>query len=224
MNVSYDYTSCITNRANGCNTLQTTMYRYERNQADNTARTNPANYLPNQLQVLSANNRGTFTRTFTFRPSANINGFYLGVQDTGTCGTINRITLYYRICPARRDGLVTFPQTPLPPAGTSQPNTGSGTCAANSSSPTSPIYRAFADGRCEPSASCACNPGFRVGANGERCQGKAVAMKHLLPCKIPLMCFYIMHYYIHTWTHLIHMHMCIHTVTYTHMHVYTYTH
>ena len=158
MDVTYDYTSCVTNRAQGCDTLQTTMYRYERNGPDDAARTNPDNYLPNELQVLSADNRGTFTRTFTFRPSANINGFYLGVQDTGTCGTINRITVYYRVCPARSIGLGMTFDIPFPPAGSAL-TPGIITCARNSTA-VNPEVSCAADGTFAGNPDCRCDPGF----------------------------------------------------------------
>ena len=167
MDVTYDYTSCITNQGNGCNTLQTTMYLYERNGADNTARTNPANY-NNELGVLSADNRGTFTRSFTFRPSANINGFYLGVQDTGTCGTINRITLYYRVCPARSIGLGTTLDIPFPPAG-SVPTLGNIMCARNSTA-VNPVVSCAADSTFAGNPDCRCDPGFESMATS--CSGK----------------------------------------------------
>ena len=166
MDVTYDYTSCITNQGNGCNILQTTMYRYERNGADNTARTNPANY--NELQTLSADNRGTFTETFTFRPSANINGFYLGVQDTGTCGTINRITVYYRVCPARRIGLGTVPDISFSPTG-SAPTQGIITCADNSVA-MNPEVSCAADGTFAGNPDCRCDPGFESMTTS--CRGK----------------------------------------------------
>ena len=168
MDVTYDYTSCITNQGNGCTTLQTTMYLYERNGADNAARTNPDNYLPNQLQVLSVDNRGIFTRTFTFRPSANINGFYLGVQDTGTCGTINRITLYYRVCPARRIGLGMTLDITFPPAG-SAPTRGTIMCADNSIA-MNPEVSCAADGTFAGNPDCLCDPGFESITTS--CRGK----------------------------------------------------
>ena len=160
VDVTYDYTSCITNQGNGCNTLQTTMYLYESNGTDNAERTNPANY--NQLQALSANNRGTFT----FEPSAT--GFYLGVQDTGTCGTINRIILYYRVCPARSIGLGTTLDIPFPPTG-SAPTRGNITCADNSIAMT-PNVSCAADGTFAGSPDCRCYPGFE--STTTSCSGK----------------------------------------------------
>ena len=173
VNASYQYSACISNARRGCNTLQTTLYRYERSGANNATRVIPANYLPNEVQVLSLmSNENTVMRTATFRPSATANGFYLGVLDTGTCGTIVRITAYYRVCPEIIQGLVTLPEIPLPHTGSLQPITRNAICADNSSIF---IQRAFADGRCETIASCACDPGYRnvsvPRSSEERCQG-----------------------------------------------------
>lgn len=98
VNTSYQYFSCVHSAHRGCSTLQTTLYRYETNgEVDNSARVNPANYLPNEVQVLSLPaNQVSETKTTTFLSSATARGFYLGLLDTGTCGSIERITAYCR--------------------------------------------------------------------------------------------------------------------------------
>lgn len=43
------------------------------------------------------------------------NGLYFGIQDRGFCGSLGRIIIYYKVCPGRRSGLVTYPERALPP-------------------------------------------------------------------------------------------------------------
>ena len=179
VNTTYQYISCINNARIGCDTLQTTVYRYETNgQVGNAARVNPANYLSNEVVVLDLTaNENSGNRIATFRPSSSATGFYLGVQDTGTCGSIERITAYYLVCPKIIQGLVTLPEIPLPRAGSLTPIPGNAVCAANSRplQQVSLERRAFADGRCVSNAACECEPGYRnvpvSGSTEERCEG-----------------------------------------------------
>ena len=161
VNASYQYIACINNERNGCDTLQTTVYRYETNgQVSNAARVNPANYLSNEVSVLDlAASENSGIRIDTFRPSSSATGFYLGVQDTGTCGSIERITAYYRVCPGMRDGLLTIPEVPLPPMSSGGSVTKEATCAANSFNIASLTVTATTDA-CSTDAMCLCNTGF----------------------------------------------------------------
>ena len=161
VNASYQYIACISNEHNGCDTLQTTVYRYETNgQVSNAARVNPANYLSNEVSVLDlAASENSGRRIDTFRPSSSATGFYLGVQDTGTCGSIERITAYYRVCSGRRDGLLTIPEVPRPPMNSIDPVSEEATCAANSFDIASLNVTATTDA-CSTVAMCLCNTGF----------------------------------------------------------------
>ena len=179
VNATYQYISCINNARRGCDTLHTTVYRYETNgQVGNAARVNPANYLSNEVVVLDLTaNENSGNRTNTFLNSSSATGFYLGVQDTGTCGSIERITAYYRVCPKIIQGLVTLPEIPLPRVGSLTPINRTAVCAANSRQlgQVSLERRAFANGSCVTNASCACEPGYRnvpvSGSTEERCEG-----------------------------------------------------
>ena len=70
------------------------MYMYPKESNSNHERTNPTNYDPLAvLGVEEGKTRGE--RMVTFLPSFDASGFYLGIEDTGTCGSIERITVYY---------------------------------------------------------------------------------------------------------------------------------
>ena len=133
VNASYQYSACISNARRGCNTLQTTLYRYERNGRNNAKRVNPVEYVQNEVLVLSlTSDQNSKIRTASFRPSASANGFYLGLLDTGTCGSVVRITAYYRVIPSQTDELIYYPEIPLSPVGSSNRSTRFATCAADS--------------------------------------------------------------------------------------------
>ena len=55
------------------------------------------------------------THTFTLDPSDT--GFYVALQDTGTCVGIARLRVYHYNCPSRQVGLVLYPESPAPVSG-----------------------------------------------------------------------------------------------------------
>ena len=55
------------------------------------------------------------THTFTLDPSET--GFYVALQDTGTCVGISRLRVYHYNCPSRQVGLVEYDETPAPDSG-----------------------------------------------------------------------------------------------------------
>ena len=174
--VSYDYTSCVTNVRNGCNTLHTTMnvYEPEGNGPDDIRRSNPASY-SREVQMLEVpgGRRGVTERVFQFLPSPNAAGFYLGIHDTGTCGTINRITIHYQIVPSRTEGLITYPEIPLPPLMSTERVTRNITCARDSTA-FNPTLSIDSRGIVEGNPICLCSPGYQfesLAGIGAECTG-----------------------------------------------------
>ena len=55
------------------------------------------------------------THTFTLDPSET--GFYVALQDAGTCVGISRLRVHHYICPSRQEGLVLYPEVPAPISG-----------------------------------------------------------------------------------------------------------
>ena len=154
------------------------MYVYEPEDSSSIIeRVNPANYESNPVAVLGIDEgEGRGEKLFTFKPSSNANGFYLGIEDTGTCGSIERVTVYYRIIPNRTDGLIEYPEIPLPPVGSSDTITRSAVCAADS---TGSGLELTADSRgiVEGDPSCLCNPGYQfesLAGGGAECAGKNI--------------------------------------------------
>ena len=178
--VTYTLAECQSNQQQSqCNINFLTFHRYDRDQPNSAAQVNTGNY--NQLQQIDYPNPGFMdvTATFTFlRPGAR-QGFYLGIKDTGTCGSIRRLQVYYLVCPGAAVHLVTYPELALPPDGVT---TDEASCVANAEldSGESADIRAFHDGRCDYDVSCHCLEGYEEnpprsqngGTDPTTCQGQ----------------------------------------------------
>ena len=178
VNVTYQYISCVNNARRGCSTLYTTAYVYEpEDSRTNNGRTDPANYESNHPEVLGIDDgEGRGEKLFTFKPSSNANGFYLGIQDTGTCGSIERVTVYYRIIPSRTDGLIYYPEIPLPPVESTDTITRTAVCAPHSTG-FNLTLTADSRGVVEGDPSCLCDPGYQfesLAGGGAECTGKNI--------------------------------------------------
>ena len=55
--------------------------------------------------------------THTFKLDPSDTGFYVALQDTGTCVGISRLRVYRYICPSQQNGLALHPETPAPVSG-----------------------------------------------------------------------------------------------------------
>ena len=106
------------------------------------------------------------------RPEPTMSGFYLGVQEQGIAGAIASILVYYRIAPARIDGLLSCPELPLPRFG-GMPVQSICSCSANSEPPDGVLLELSCDdgGSCSTDQSCACLPGYQVEDGGSKCEG-----------------------------------------------------
>ena len=62
----------------------------------------------------SVNKNNTYT--FTLPPSST--GFYIALQDIGSCIALSRLRVYHNSCKSRRVGLVLYPDAPTPVSGT----------------------------------------------------------------------------------------------------------
>ena len=62
----------------------------------------------------------SFTHTFTFTLQPSQTGFYIAVEDRGTCVGITRIRVYRRNCKFQEVGLVVYPSAPAPVSGSAR--------------------------------------------------------------------------------------------------------
>ena len=166
------------------------LFRYDRNTvASSSERENELNYSPLFGTVESSRVEGTEsggqTQTKGLEPIDNFNGFYLGIRDEGTCGTIVRIIIYYFVCPARVVGLVNYAETPLP-LQTGPNSSFSATCASNAYNVTSlEVILVSATHECVDEATggaqCRCSPGY-TNSSSTACEGIGRCICEVLIC------------------------------------------
>ena len=172
MNITANFQECRLASNPSCTQLYLDMYRYERNGVNAPAARSTTNYqLVRRIEQPSGFGQQQYNASFSFTPSGNTNGFYLGFRDTGTCLNILRLQVYYRISLQRTVGLVTYPEIALPRIGSGGSVTAVATCANNSTNITSLQVTCFADGQCVSVASCACVPGYEYMAGA--CRGES---------------------------------------------------
>eukprot|EP00731_Ephydatia_muelleri_P014615 Em0008g335a len=115
---------------------------------------------------------GTTTVVFDAVISFNIKpdeaGFYIALQDRGSCTNLNRVKVYYYQCPAQQVGLTLYPLTP---ASTKQnsPVLVTASCVTGSANLSSLYLQCDNYGAWNGSANCSCNIGYRP--MGSSCTG-----------------------------------------------------
>lgn len=151
------------------------MYHYDTDGVVSVEdQTNPDNYQPLFGDVEASRLRGQTSSSIKksfLRPSQS--GLYLGLQDVGTCGQINRIIMYYTVCLAKQNGLVLFPEFANPPKG--GPNEifqAKCVCHAHPVSNMNVIANSET-GTCTEEATegakCDCDDGYRISEDQESC-------------------------------------------------------
>ena len=159
VNISAGFTECRLSRNPRCNQLYVDMYRYERDGRNDVAARTTSNYqLVQRIKQPNGFARRTYQTSFTFIPSGNTNGFYVGIRATGTCINIQRIQIYYNEFTPVAPCPVICPATGLPPAGTTASVKCS--CPANSDATSSLQMICRSDGMCTGNPTCQCHEGY----------------------------------------------------------------
>ena len=112
------------------------------------------------------------THMFTLDPSET--GFYVALQDTGTCVGISRLRVYHYICPSRQEGLVLYSEVPAPMSGSVSIDV---KCVDNAVVTGSPQVTCHSNGTWGPdTALCECNLGYaKITENMmPKCVGKSL--------------------------------------------------
>ena len=121
------------------------------------------------LRLIHTAVEGAITDSETFTVSSS--GLYLAILDQGSCTVINRIVVYYNVCPYQVFNKAAYPET-VAPQGNFDPDKNVNAACIDNASPTSPNSLSI---KCRilgvwvGSASCQCNAGYE--ANGTVCQG-----------------------------------------------------
>lgn len=175
---SFRFSQCSGDPA--CTNDFATVYKFDSNSPVSlTEQTNPANHQTlrnteseSRLQQVGTTDTSVLWRIPKSRFSAS--GFYLGFRDTGTCGQMKRIYVYYMKAPtySNADTLITCPNVPLPPQGSSATTRGTCCCGEKATNASSLERVCSTDGTCsEPSDdACGCQPGYEFVNN--QCVGE----------------------------------------------------
>ena len=106
-------------------------------------------------------------------------GFYLAVVDLSTCITINRILVFYYVCPAETSQLITRPEVIQAISPDDSDVTINGECVENSStqSGSMPLLSCDEEGLWNVIFPCFCNPGYEFVDGQQQCSGTLYMIK-----------------------------------------------
>ena len=174
--MTYHLGQCIA--APECTTRYFTLYRFDTEMLASNSRdiVDTENYVPlfgtlenSRLEPTSTSSSSSFNQIlYLNRPSAT--GFYLGIQDTGSAGSLGRILVHYLVARGRTEDLLTCPDVPLPPQDGTATNTELCSCEENASPVTSLSRTCTVSGVCNEDQVCACSEGHEL--SGGNCVGK----------------------------------------------------
>ena len=111
----------------------------------------------------SVNNNNTYT--FTLPPSST--GFYIALQDIGSCIALSRLRVYHNNCKSFQTGLVEYPDAPAPVSGSATVNL---VCEENAEPSSTIEATCQSDGTwTSENLMCNCQPGYK--AMADKCIG-----------------------------------------------------
>ena len=146
------------------------VYKWQTSTINREAAINIANY-GRVGRVSPADTSGTVVTSETLDIELTAeSGFHMAVVDLSTCIFIERILVFYYVCPAETSELITRPETMSPESPVI------GECVENSSPQTglSPVLRCADEGVWEVIIPCQCNAGYEgvtENATLARCSG-----------------------------------------------------
>ena len=148
------------------------VYKWQTSTINREAARNTGNYV-RVGRISPADTSGTVVTSETLDVELTAeSGFYMAVVDLSTCILIERILVFYYVCPAETSELTIRPETISP---VSQVN--GGECVENSSPQTgsNPVLRCADEGVWDVIIPCQCDPGYEGMTEEDtfvRCSGK----------------------------------------------------
>ena len=167
VNVTFSSNLQCLNQQCGQQTLE--VQTYETDEPDEMNRGNITYYSYAGVRLIHTAVDGTTTDSETFAVSSS--GLYVAILDQGSCTVINRIVVFYNVCPYQILNKAIYPET-LAPQGIFDPDKNVNATCIDNASPTSSgnlNIKCRILGVWIGSASCECNPGYE--ANDTVCQG-----------------------------------------------------
>ena len=121
----------------------------------------------------------TYTNTYSFTLPPSSTGFYIAVQDIGSCIALSRLRVYRNNCKSRQVGLVLYSDAPAPVSGSANIDIG---CVENAVVSGSSRVTCGSDGTWgDQSPMCECEVGYE-NRQGE-CIGKWFVRHNNIMCK-----------------------------------------
>ena len=175
VDITFALQSCRSNRNPPCNT-QFKLYRYITNETQlpsniSSGFMNKDNYVSFGT-VSPAATGARYTETHRFTLNSTETGFYIAIEDTGTCVIISRLLVYRHNCKSMQTGLVLYNETAAPVSNSTDIDI---TCADNANISGSPRVTCGSDGMWgSQNPVCECNDGFELNSevNPMRCDRK----------------------------------------------------
>ena len=110
------------------------------------------------------------TYNFTLPPSST--GFYLALQDTGSCIALSRLRVYRNNCKSFPTGLVKYPDAPAPVSGQAAVRF---SCVDNGEVMGKDTVDCSSDGTWVPATpQCGCSPGYQINSTKNGCRSKEI--------------------------------------------------
>ena len=146
------------------------MWTYQTDEPDEVNRGNISYYSYAQVQLIYNASEGFTTYSRDFAVSSS--GLYLAVLDEGSCTVIDRIVVFYNVCPYQVLNKAVYPETLAPQRVTDGDREVTATCIENASPSSTDSLNLVCrfTGLWTRDTSCACNPGYEP--VGMFCQGK----------------------------------------------------
>ena len=152
------------------------VYKWQTSTTDSVGTRNTSNYdRVDRVSPQIADGFGSSTESLDIDLDAE-SGFYLAVVDLSTCITINRILVFYYVCPAETSQLITRPEV-IPADGSGI----DGECVENSSPQSglkNPVLSCGDEGQWQVLIPCHCNPGYELADGQEQCSGTQVYINY----------------------------------------------
>ena len=137
--------------------------------------TEGSGFMNNQIYQIFAQPEGptsseTYTNTYSFTLPPSYTGFYIAVQDIGSCIALSRLSVYRNNCKSRQVGLVLYPDTPAPDTGSVNVVV---SCAPNAQVSGSAVVTCASDGTWgSENPVCQCRPGCVENPTATACEGE----------------------------------------------------
>ena len=161
--VNMTFSTALSSCSNNCQ-QSFSMQAYETNIPDETGRVNQSFYQNTQTRFFHRQgDEDTESALDTFTITSK--GLYLAVVDTGSCTRINRLYVFYYVCPTQVVNMIQYPETVSPPTSNPQDRTAMGTCIDDAS----PVDGAILELDCSINGNwgnnelgCSCDPGYEI--------------------------------------------------------------